>query len=242
MNEILQKIDLSSGTITKDESARQQRAIFIRMFASLGTDFSFKSLDNAHLATARLPLMELFLAMFLNEAAKLVASGLRASYEKTREISPVVRGRIDSNRIARMNPAHAECPPSVYSKFTRNRPENRLVKRTLLYLKRATRDGSNWRSVSRLLPMLDDIEPSTNIDADFARCVDSRETKAYATLLNWCRITLKGESFSTFNGSSVSTGLALPHGAYFRGLCWQDPATRGVGKRKASPRRLASPD
>ena len=202
--EVLPKIDIAAGRHITD------REIFLRMLSTLGSDVSFKALSDSHVSTAEMPLFEIFIGMFLEEANRLVRMGLKSAYVETHGEERFVRGKIDFAREFRKNPVHAEYFNIVFDEFELDRPENRLIKTTLLYLKGVTRNADHSRSITSLLPAFETVSVSRNIDADFARCVINRATKVYGTLLGWCRVFLKGESFTMFKGNSVATALLFP--------------------------------
>lgn len=202
--EILPKIDVAQGT------AGESREVFLRMLRELGSGISFKSLDDARLRTDRTPLFEVFVGMFVAEASDLVRTGLRSAYVARHSEESFVRGKIDFAREVKSNPAHAERIHVIHDEFMVDRPENRLVKTTLAYLRSASRSNENKRAIRRLLSAFDEVGVSYNVDADFSRCVRSRETAAYRNLLSWCRVFLKHESFTTFSGQSVATSLLFP--------------------------------
>ena len=202
--EILPKIDVAKG------SAEDERTVFRKMLAELGTGVSFKSLDFANLATGKLPLFEVFIAMFLDEAAMLVRKGLKSAYVLTESEEQFVRGKIDFSKEARKNPVHAERLHLTYSELKVDRPENRLVKTTLLKLRKASHNGANVRRATQLLESFEGVSESRNVDADLGRCVRDRSTRAYETLIAWCRVFLKGESFTMFRGKDVATALLFP--------------------------------
>lgn len=202
--EILPKID------TTGKSEAFERDIFRRMLAELGTDVSFKSLDMANLSTGKMPLFEVFIAMFLEEVAQLVRTGLQSAYVSTEAEERFIRGKIDFSKEARKNPAHAEVLNLVYDELRVDRPENRLVKTTLIKLRKVSRDGGNVRRATQLLGSFEGVGLSHNVDADLARCVRDRFTRAYETLIAWCRVFLKGESFTMFRGRDVATALLFP--------------------------------
>ncbi len=202
--EVLPKIDIAPSQQVTD------REIFLKMLSTLGSDVSFKALSESHVSTDDMPLFEVFIGMFLEEATRLVRMGLKSAYIETYGQEQFVRGKIDFAREARKNPVHAERLNIVYDEFKRDRPENRLIKTTLLFLKSKTRSAGHARSIASLLPAFDTIGVSHNVDADIARCVTNRATEVYGTLLGWCRVFLKGESFTMFRGSSVATALLFP--------------------------------
>lgn len=202
--EVLPKIDIAPGSGTDD------RKVFARMLAELGTDVSFRSFDRTGLTTGKAPLFEVFVSMFLDEAADLVRRGVRSAYVAVESEEKYVRGKIDFGREAKKSPSRAHVTNLVHDELLPDRPENRLVKATLIHLRRSSRDSSNVRRATQLLPAFEGVSECCNVEADFARCVDDRTTRAYGTLIAWCRVFLRGESFTMFKGESVATALLFP--------------------------------
>lgn len=202
--EVLPKIGIAPDAGTDD------REVFARMLEELGTDVSFQSFDRTGLTTGRTPLFEVFVAMFLDEAADLVRRGIRSAYVAVESEEKYVRGKIDFSREARKSAARAHMTNLVHDELLPDRPENRLVKATLLYLRRSSRDNGNVRCATQLLPAFEGVGRCANVDADLARCVDDRSTRAYGTLIAWCRVFLRGESFAMFKGENVATALLFP--------------------------------
>ena len=202
--EVLPKIDIAPGAGTDD------REVFARMLEELGTDVSFRSFDRTGLTTGKAPLFEVFVSMFLDEAAGLVRRGIRSAYVAVESEEKYVRGKIDFSRESRKGAARAHMTNLVHDELLPDRLENRLVKATLLYLRRSSRDNGNVRRVIQLLPAFEGVGRCANVDANLARCVDDRSTRTYGTLIAWCRVFLRGESFTMFKGESVATALLFP--------------------------------
>ena len=200
--EVLPKIDVGGEEDSRD--------VFLRMLSELGSDISFKSLNNVHVSSGQAPLFEVFVTMFLDDCSRLVRRGLRAAYGEVRSREPVVRGRIDFARQAREGSVHAERLHLVYQEYGIDRPENRILKSTLQLLKARSRSADNVRRAVQLLDAFDGVNFSRNIDADFSRCIIDRTTRGYETLLGWCRVFLRGESFEMFKGSSIAMALLFP--------------------------------
>jgi 5-methylcytosine-specific restriction enzyme subunit McrC len=180
------------------------------MLEELGTDVSFRSFDRTGLTTGKASLFEVFVSMFLDEAADLVRRGIRSAYVAVESEEKYVRGKIDFSREARKGAGRAHMTNLVHDELLPDRPENRLVKATLLYLRRNSRDNGNVRRVIQLLPAFEGVGRCANIDADLTRCIDDRSTRAYGMLIAWCRVFLRGESFTMFKGESVATALLFP--------------------------------
>ena len=202
--EVLPKIYIAPGSSADD------REVFARMLDELGTDVSFRSFDRTGLTIGKAPLFEVFVSMFLDETADLVRRGIRSAYVAVESEEKYVRGKIDFTREARKNAARAHVIHIVHDELLPDRPENRLVKATLLYLRRRSRDGGNVRRVLQLLPAFDGVRRCVSVDAELARCADDRSARAYGQLIPWCRVFLRGESFTMFRGENVATALLFP--------------------------------
>lgn len=202
--EILPKIDMTS------ESTDSDKQVFLEMLKELGGDVPFRPFDTAHVEASRLPIMEVFIAMFLADASELVRRGLRSAYVTVESEERFVRGKIDFSRESKSGPARAERINVIYDEFKLDRPENRLIKTTLAKLRRISNSSENVRAATRLLSAFDEVGISHNVDADLARCVSDRSTVRYGTLLSWCRVFLKGQSFTMFRGQNVATALLFP--------------------------------
>ena len=202
--EILPKIDVAS------DSEADAREVFARMLAELGADVSFRSFDRTGLSTGTAPLFEVFVSMFLDEAARLVRRGIRSAYVVVESEEKYVRGKIDFAREARKNPARAEVTNLVHDELLPDRPENRLVKATLMYLRRNSRDSGNVRRATQLLPAFEGVGDCRNVEVDLARCIDDRSTRTYSVLIAWCRVFLRGESFTMFKGENMAMALLFP--------------------------------
>jgi 5-methylcytosine-specific restriction enzyme subunit McrC len=85
-----------------------------------------------------------------------------------------------------------------------------LIKTTLRFLYGKTRDDHNKLNIFRLLYFFSDVDYSTAFDADFSKSVADRSMSHYAKALSWCKVFLRGNSFTTFTGSEVAIALLFP--------------------------------
>ena len=230
--EVLPKIDVSRA------SCSDERDVFLRMLAELGGDLPFRSIERASVSSGRLPLFEAFVAMFLEECSQLVRAGLRSAYGEVRSREPYVRGRIDFGRQVRESSAHAELVHVIHDELILDRPENRLLKTTLDLLRRRSGNFDNLRRIAQLMPAFDGVGLSRNVEADFSLCVVDRATRGYVTLLEWCTVFLKGESFTMFHGSNVATALLFPMERVFEDYVGNTLRRMGAAPGDASLRRV----
>lgn len=201
--EIMPKI--AGGNLTEGET----KQIFLEMLKTL-KDVSFKDFNVSSLRTDRLTLIEIFIKMFIDEVAILTKQGLKASYMPIEENERFYKGKLMASQNIKHNLVSHERFFVRYDDFNLNRPENRLIKSTLNFLLKTTGDGDNRRNAMRLLSFFDGVENSKSVDADFSKCLFDRSMNHYQKAISWCRVFLKGNSFTAFSGSTVALALLFP--------------------------------
>jgi 5-methylcytosine-specific restriction enzyme subunit McrC len=97
-----------------------------------------------------------------------------------------------------------------YDEFNVNLPENRLIKSTLLKLQKISSSTANIKEIRQLLPSFEMVEPSTNYTKDFSSVVIDRNTKDYEILIQWSKVFLMNQSFTTFSGNTTARALLFP--------------------------------
>lgn len=201
--EILPKI--AGGDTTVSDTKR----IFLEMLKTL-KDVTFKDFNVSHLHTERLSLLEIFIKMFLDEVSILTKQGLKAAYTPVEDNERFYKGKLLASQNIKHNLVSRERFFVRYDDFSINRPENRLIKSTLGFLLKATGDAGNRRTVARLLSFFDGVDYSKSVDVDFSKCFVDRSMTHYDKALSWCRVFLRGNSFTAFAGSEIALALLFP--------------------------------
>ena len=195
--------------IRGEDDIQKVKKLLIRMLKSLQNS-PFKNIQSTNLDVAKLPVFEIFIRMFITETFAVVKRGLKSGYETVEDNLTVCKGKIDFSNQIRHNLIHKEKFYVRYDEFNNNRPENKLVKSTLKYLYRFSSSSKNKADLKTLLNVFENVDESVNYDADFAKCSSDRNSKYYNTLLMWCKVFLKGKSFTSFAGSEVAYALLFP--------------------------------
>ena len=208
-------ITMKDGTaiqiLPKLENADDQIAIKIfREMLSTVRELPFKSFNTANVKTDKLPLFEVFIKMFLSEVGLLIKRGLKHGYVPQEDNKNYLKGKLDINRQIRNNLLHKERFYVHYDDFEANRPENKLIKSTLQFLKARTKDNKNLTDCNQYLLIMNDIEESKDISGDFARYSTGRNMKEYENIMKWCHIFLQNRSFTSFRGSEIAFALLFP--------------------------------
>ena len=199
--EILPKIGIDDDN--------ELRNIFLKMLSSL-KEFKGKSFKNAQLNDSNLPIYEIFIKMYLNEVQELLKKGLKSDYVTLEGNIPYFRGKFLVNQHIKYNSVRKDRFYMAYDEFHNNRPENRLIKSTLLKLNKISINGKNQLLAKRLLAEFEMVNHSINFDKDFSLVKEDRNTRSYQNLMYWSKIFLKNKSFSTFKGTTNVSAMLFP--------------------------------
>ncbi len=197
--EILPKI----GKVSDEQSTRN---LFLKMLKELRNS-PFKQFDTASLKTQKMHLLEVFISMFCEELSKLVQRGLKSDYISREENSKFLKGRLKLSDHIRKNIVHKERFFVEFDEYLQNRIENRIIKSTLQFLYKKTSNGSNKKRIREFLFVFDEITPVHDSASAFKKVRIDRQMKDYEQILQWCKLFLKRESFTSFKGKSVAFAL-----------------------------------
>lgn len=197
--QILPKIDMASNT----------KKIFMDMLKSL-KDFPGKVSTSASLSVKRMNIYEIFISMYLDDVKVLVKHGIKSSYVVQEDNLKFYKGKLLINQHIKNNLAHKERFYIAYDEFLPDRPENRIIKSTLLKLQRITASSKNSKDIKQLLINFEIVNESTNFTRDLSRVQVERNTKDYELLLQWSKVFLFNKSFSTFSGNTQARALLFP--------------------------------
>ena len=155
-------------------------------------------------------LYEIFISMYLQEVRYLVKKGIKSFYELKEDNLRVYKGKLKVKDQQRFNLIHKERFYVEYDEYTTNRPENKIVKSTLLKLQKLSNYIENIREIKNLLTYFELVSTSDNYDYDFSKVVINRSNKEYETIMNWSKVFLYNKSFTTFSGTTTARALLFP--------------------------------
>lgn len=210
--EILPKVEFKEK-YTKENRTKK---VFLKMLQSL-KNFNGKAFTNAFLKADRMNLYEIFINMYIQEVKILVKHGIKSSYNMIEDNLTFYKGKLNVKQNIKYNLAHKERFYVLYNEYSVNRPENRLIKSTLLKIMKNSTSNENIREIRRLLISFELVEESNNYDNDFASIVKERNMRDYDTLMMWSKIFLYNKSFTTFSGETTGKALLFPMEKLFEG-------------------------
>lgn len=204
--QILPKI---SFDFYEESGSKETKRIFLKMLKSM-KDFPSKVFHEASLKVDSMNLYEIFINMYLQEVRVLVKRGIKSTYVSQEDNLKFYKGKLLTSQHIKTNIVHKEKFYVAYDEFQTNRPENKLIKATLLKLQHLTTSASNSKEIRQLLLAFEMVDTSTNYTKDFSQVKIDRNTKDYAILMQWSRVFLLNQSFTTFTGKTISKALLFP--------------------------------
>ncbi|SFP84869.1 McrC family protein [Hydrogenimonas thermophila] len=189
-----------------DLEDEELKEILLRMLKTLKNS-PFKNFNMAHLKKCKMPLLEIFISMFLDELSHLLKRGIKSDYILKEENLRFLKGKLKIGEQIKKNFIHKERFFVEYDEFISDRVENRLIKTTLRYLYKKSRSNRNQQRIREFLFVFDDVGVSHHIKTDFAKVKLNRQMKDYEQVLLWCKTFLLGNSFSPYKGDDVAFAL-----------------------------------
>ena len=200
--------------IADKNDAERSKAVFIKMLRTL-KNFPFKSSNLASLKTQNLPLLEIFISMFLCELEALVKKGIKSDYVALEENLNFLKGKLNINEQIKRNSIHKERFYVGYSEFLSDIKINRIIKTTLKFLYKKSNSSKNQQKIRELLFIFDEVSECEDYKNFFAKLVINRQVKHYEQTLLWCKIFLLGNSFTPHNGDDLAFALLFDMNALF---------------------------
>ena len=200
--------------IADKNDAERSKAVFIKMLRTL-KNFPFKSSNLASLKTQNLPLLEIFISMFLCELEALVKKGIKSDYVALEENLNFLKGKLNINEQIKRNSIHKERFYVRYSEFLSDININRIIKTTLKFLYKKSNSSKNQQKIRELLFIFDEVLECEDYKNFFAKLVINRQVKHYEQTLLWCKIFLFNNSFTPHKGDDLGFALLFDMNALF---------------------------
>ena len=205
--QILPKITFHDGS--QGRAKDQTKEIFLKMLRSM-KDFPCKVFHTSNVKVDRMNLYEIFINMYVQEVRALSKKGLKSAYILQEDNLRFYKGKMLISQQIKKNAAHKERFYVSYDEYQINRPENRLIKSTLLKLQKLSNNAANLKEIRQLLTYFELVEPSVHYQKDFDSVVLDRNTRDYENAIKWSKVFLMNKSFTAFSGETASRALLFP--------------------------------
>ncbi|MCR5457082.1 MAG: McrC family protein [Clostridiales bacterium] len=193
----------------ESHSDDQIKRLLVKMIRTLNAP-PYKTIQTSLVDTAKMNVFEIYIRMFIDEVFGIVKRGLKCDYQVIQRNENAIKGKIIFSEHIKRNIVHKEKVYVEYDEFNINRPENRLIKSTLIYLYKKSISAKNKSDLKTLLSYFVEVDESLNYLNDISLCKNDRNTADYKNALVWCQVFLKGESFTSFSGSKIAYALLFP--------------------------------
>jgi 5-methylcytosine-specific restriction enzyme subunit McrC len=204
--QVLPKISFDAE---EDISNKKTKETFLKMLKSL-KDFPSKVFNTSDLNVDKMNLYEIFINMYIQEVQSLIKKGIKSEYVGQEDNLRFFKGKLLTNQHLKNNLCHKERFFVSYESYNQNRVENRLIKSTLIKLRKITRSSKNARAINQLLTHFEMVNPSSNYVTDISKIKNDRNMRYYETIMQWSKVFLLNKSFTTFSGKSSSRALLFP--------------------------------
>ncbi len=206
--EILPKIDLGNGD---DSNNKETREIFIQMLCVyLGRHH--RKFNSGLWGKSSLPLLEVFIAVFLQEVSTLVRRGLARAYISHEENLTCLKGKLDFSNHIKHNLFHKERFYVRYDEFSIDRPINRVIKKALQEVNRVSKDADNHRLANQLLNYFDEVRTPRDWKHEMKISSVDRSVsfKSYKESFEWAQLILQNFSPDNWKGEKQTISLLFP--------------------------------
>jgi 5-methylcytosine-specific restriction enzyme subunit McrC len=197
------------GTPERTERENSVRTIFLRMLRETW-DVDARESAPTDLRTARMPVFEAFIRMFLGLVDTLVKRGLPGGYTRIESDERFFKGKLLVAEHIRRNLVRKDRFFVAHDVFSLDNPANRILRSGLEWSLRRARHEANSRLARQLLAAFEDVPSSANLAADFASCTSAERNANCRKAIDWCRVFLRGQSISNLSGTRHAQALLFP--------------------------------
>ena len=197
-----------------DDKVNKLKDAFLKMLKSL-KNFPAKSSNLANLKTQNLPLLEIFISMFLCELEALVKKGIKSDYVTLEDNLKFLKGKLNINEQIKRNSIHKERFYVEYSEFLSDIKINQIIKTTLKFLYKKSNSSKNQQKIRELLFIFDEVSMCNDYKNFFTNYTINRQVRHYEQTLLWCKIFLLGDAFTLHKGNDLAFALLFDMNTLF---------------------------
>lgn len=194
---------------TEEATDTRVRQLFLEMLKAVRS-INGKTFRLTNLNAKKNNLLEVFISKFLNESDMIIKRGLKSSYVTVQSNEKFLKGKLLMTQQLRRNIVNQSYFFNEYDEFMTNSAENQLIKTTLEYLLKNSRDNNNLRIIREQLVYFEFVDLTNSPEQTFQKVSIRRNYTYYEQTLNWCRIFLSRKSFTSFKGSSLAFAVLFP--------------------------------
>jgi 5-methylcytosine-specific restriction enzyme subunit McrC len=211
-------IQLKDGTqleilpkITDSKSPTEAKSLFLKMLRCV-VDLPFRKFNFSKILTIQnQPIFEIFISAFINEVESIISIGLSKHFVNQSANQNYLKGKILINENIKQNSFKSEQIFVEFDEFWGDIAQNRIIKKCLEFLYFQSNYSKNQFKIKQLLVYFEDVKTIDNLEKDWVITdTEKRIFRHYQTALDWAKVFLKNQTFSTFSGQSIHYALLFP--------------------------------
>jgi 5-methylcytosine-specific restriction enzyme subunit McrC len=206
--EILPKTHRRSFSTGETHSRKKDRRNLIKMLVATHY-LPCKTASTASLDIARMPLLDVFIQLFLDEVNKLVKRGIARQYMEQQENITFLKGKLLVSQQVRHNLVMKHRHYMSYDELSANRAENRLIRSALQWALNRVQ-GATEHLCQELLFHFSSIPRSKSISQDMMMWQKGRHLRQYEPVRPWIDMIFNQHTPTSVDGSRDMLSLLFP--------------------------------
>jgi 5-methylcytosine-specific restriction enzyme subunit McrC len=208
--EILPKLHRSSfaDDLNRRSQINLNRKRLVKMLRTT-RHLPYTQSSSASLNLDRLPLLDIFIKLFLSEVEKLVKRGVARNYQPEEENINFLKGKLLVQQQIRHNIINKQRHYMMYDELSNDRPENRLIRTALSWVLNRVY-GNTQRLCEELLFTFQSIPASGSPRLDLNKWQRGRHLSHYEAVKPWLELIFNQMSPTSVDGTNQMLSLLFP--------------------------------
>ena len=206
-----------------DKESKESKEIFFKMLKSL-KNHPFKDIHLSDLDIKKMPILDIFIKMFLDEVEKIIKKGIKNDYISKQENQNFLKGKFLIDEHIRKNHIHKERFYVEYDEYLADIKVNRIIKSALIKLSKVSKNFNIQKIIREYLFIFDNVKECADKEYKY---ILNRQINYYKNALLWATLFLKNYSFTPFYGEENAFALLFDMnrvfesfvGEYFKRKC-----------------------
>ncbi|MGE6569802.1 McrC family protein [Shewanella vesiculosa] len=197
-----------------ENSQELSRLSLLNMLKSL-KQFRHIQTEVASIKRQKMPLLEVFIAQFLDSVNFLVKKGIKSDYVREQDNSAYLKGKLLHSHQLKHNFINKHKFYVEYDSYLQDKPANRVIHSALNIVAGYTQISRSQKLVQELLFVFHNIPLSTNYKNDFSVIKLGRGMQHYEAPISWSKLILEGFSPQSMLDINKAYSLLFPMEAVF---------------------------
>lgn len=212
LSETGRNIEVLPKTSIKDKDEDKGRAYdYLRKMIESAFYTKALQLERGNVAIfENTPLLDTYIAIFLDKVADITHKGLKRSYIRSKESLQAVRGKMLMSKQSLRLPHQQHINHLEYDLYSYDRPENKLLAHCLRLVSRWAVNPEIRKKAQRLKGVFADIPESTGLKGDFKAWSTKRDMAYYRPAKKWVEYIIRYCSPYALAGKFEGPSLLFP--------------------------------